>query len=120
MDSWLNRHLVLLASSAPSIDCVSIRERNKRKAKSPPAPFGEPNPKGMRHPRSSHCIKGAPPAVWRWPRFPTAGQEGHFTITICHGPGGPHIGFTGEVFEFVFCLSAGLAQRGRRRGLFAT
>jgi len=30
---------------------------------SKPAPFGEPKPKGMRHPRTSHRVKGAPPAV---------------------------------------------------------
>ncbi len=38
------------------------RETSKRKAKPKAAPFEKPNPKGMRHPRLSHRIKGAPPA----------------------------------------------------------
>jgi hypothetical protein len=36
------------------------RVRKKRMPK--PAPFDEPNPKGMRHPNSFYCVKGAPPA----------------------------------------------------------
>jgi hypothetical protein len=39
------------------------QERNQKKVESTPAPFGKPNPKGMRHPRASRQVKYAPPAL---------------------------------------------------------
>jgi len=39
---------------------TKIRQRNGG-GKSKPAPFDKPSPKGMRHPRTSQCVKDVPP-----------------------------------------------------------
>lgn len=51
-----------LGIAASNVETRNVKVETGRQRESKPAPFVKPNPKGMRHPRALHCVKGAPPA----------------------------------------------------------